>query len=82
MKKSLKKVTLTLKENVAHWAQTEAARRHISVSRLLDTILKERMSQDQRYEAAMQRMLSCKPFLHSDGEYLSREKLQDRARFR
>ena len=39
----LRNVTVTLEENVAQWARIEAARQDISVSRLLATLLKERM---------------------------------------
>jgi hypothetical protein len=39
----LRNVTVTLEEDVAHWARIEAARRDTSVSRLLATLLKERM---------------------------------------
>lgn len=37
-------VTVTLEENVASWARIEAARRDISVSRLLGALRKQRMS--------------------------------------
>lgn len=37
-------MTVTLEEDVARWARIEAARRDTSVSRLLGTLLKERMA--------------------------------------
>ena len=40
----LRNVTVTLEEDVAHWARVEAARRDTSVSRLLGALLKERIS--------------------------------------
>jgi hypothetical protein len=40
----LRNVTVTLEEDVARWARIEAARRDISVSRLLGELLKEHMS--------------------------------------
>lgn len=43
-KNRLRNVTVTLEEDVAQWARIEAARRDTSVSRLLGTLLKERMS--------------------------------------
>ena len=43
MKNRLRNVTITLEETVARWARVEAARKDISVSRLLAGILKERM---------------------------------------
>jgi hypothetical protein len=40
----LRNITVTLEEDVAQWARIEAARRDTSVSRLLGTMLKERIS--------------------------------------
>src|ERR1700689_1321488 len=78
----LRNVTVTLEENVARWARVEAARRDTSVSRLLGALLKERMSAQDGYEKAMRRALGRKPFLRSDGRYLTREEAHDRARLR
>lgn len=39
----VRKVTVTLEEDVAQWARIEAARRDTSVSRLLGELLKEHM---------------------------------------
>ncbi len=78
----LRNVTLTLEEEVAQWARIEAARRDTSVSRLLGELLKERMAAQDGYETAMRRALARKPFLHSDGRYLTREEVHDRARLR
>jgi hypothetical protein len=75
-------VTVTLEENVAQWARMEAARRDTSVSRLLGELLKERMSAQGGYERAMRRALDRKPFLKSDGRYLTREEAHDRTRLR
>jgi hypothetical protein len=82
MKTTLRNVTVTLEENVARWARMEAARQDTSVSRLLAGILKERMKEKDGYEAAMRRALARKPFLKTDGNYLSREEVHDRTRFR
>ena len=78
----LRNVTVTLEEEVAQWARIEAARRDTSVSRLLGGLLKERMSVHDGYEQAMRRALARKPFLRSDGRYLTREEAHDRARTR
>ena len=78
----LRNVTVTLEEDVAQWARIEAARRDTSVSRLLGELLKERMSAQEGYERAMRRALERKPFLRSDGHYLTREEAHDRARLR
>ena len=82
MKRNLRNVTVTLEDEVAHWARVEAARKDISVSRLLGSILKERMLNQDAYDAAMRRALARKPFLKSDGRYLSREEIHDRSRLR
>lgn len=82
MKTKLRNVTVTLEEEVAQWARIEAARKDMSVSRLLGTILRERMLDEDGYEKAMRRALSRKPFLKTDGRYLTREEAHDRARLR
>jgi len=82
MKGKLRNVTVTLEQQVARWARIEAARRDTSVSRLLGDILKERMLQSDGYEKAMRRALARKPFLKSDGRFLSREEVHDRASLR
>jgi hypothetical protein len=78
----LRNVTVTLEEDVAQWARIEAARRDTSVSRLLGALLKEHMSAQGDYEEAMRRALGRKPFLRSDGRYLTREEAHDRAGLR
>ncbi len=82
MKAKLRNVTLTLEESVARWARVEAARQDVSVSRFLANILSERMKENDVYEAAKRRALARKPFLKSDGRYLSREEVHDRANLR
>ncbi len=82
MRTRLRNVTITLEEDVARWARIEAARNDTSVSRLLAKILKERMKESDEYDAAKRRALARKPFLKSDGRYLSREEVHDRARLR
>jgi len=82
MKSRLRNMTVTLEENVAHWASVEAARKEMSVSRFLGAILKERMIETDGYQRAMRRALARKPFLKTDGRYLSREEAHDRARLR
>jgi hypothetical protein len=82
MRSRLRNITITLQEDVARWARIEAARKDTSVSRFLAGILKERMLQRDGYERAMRRALSRKPFLNTDGRYLSREKSHDRDHLR
>jgi len=82
MKSSLKNVTVTLETEVARWARLEAARRETSVSRLLGELLKQRMLEQDGYDAAMRRALARKPFPETDGRYLTREEAHDRTRLR
>lgn len=82
MKARLRNITITLEENLARWARIEAARSDTSVSRFLAEILKERMMQKDDYDAAKRRALARKPFLNTDGRYLSREQVHDRERLR
>ena len=79
---SLRNVTVTLDPEVVRWARLEAARRETSVSRLLGELLKQRMLEDDNYDAAMRRALSRKVLAKSDGQYLSREEAHDRSRLR
>ena len=82
MTSHLKNVTVSLEKEVARWARVEAARRDMSVSRLLGEILKQRMSEEEQYEAAMKRALDRKPFIKGKGPYLSREEVHERHRLR
>jgi hypothetical protein len=82
MKTKLRNVTVTLEEPVARWARIEAARKETSVSRLLGSILKERMLDNRRYQSAMRRALTRKAFLKTEGQYLSREEAHDRTGLR
>lgn len=78
----VRNVTVSLDEEVALWARVEAARRDTSVSRLLSDILREKMLRTGAYEQAMRSALARGPFLASDGAYLSREEVHERARLR
>jgi predicted DNA-binding ribbon-helix-helix protein len=75
-------VTVSLEEEVALWVRLEAARRDMSVSRLLGELLKEQMLHEKRYTKAMRSALRRTPFLRSDGSYLRREDVHDRTRLR
>lgn len=82
MKTRWRNITITLEEQVARWARLEAARRDTSVSRLLAGILKDHMREKNGYETAMRSALSRKPFLKTNGRYLSREEVNDRSGLR
>lgn len=54
----LRNVTITLDEDVARWARIRAAERETSVSRLVGELLREKMIEEQSYEAAMHEYLA------------------------
>jgi hypothetical protein len=82
VKARLRNITVTLEDHVARWARIEAARKEMSVSRFLGAMLKERMLHKNGYEQAMRRALARKPFLKTDGKYMSREEAHDRSHLR
>jgi hypothetical protein len=82
MKSKLHNVTISLEGRVACWARMEAARQDTSLSRLLAGILKERMHDEESYDAAMRQALARRPFLRTNGQDLSREEAHDRAGLR
>ena len=82
MRAHLRNVTITLEPELARWARVEAARMDTSVSRFLAAILRERMAAQDGYAVAMRRALARKPFLKTDGRYLSREEVHERTRLR
>lgn len=79
----MKNVTVTLDEETARWARLEAARRDMSVSRLLRELLSEHMIRQEAYEGAMDRYLT-RPAkrLKGRGPYPPREELHARADLR
>jgi hypothetical protein len=82
VKTRLRNVTVTLEEDVAKWARIEAARNDTSVSRLLAEMLRERMAEESNYDAAKRRAMARQPFTKSDGRYLTREEVHERANLR
>jgi len=81
MRAKLRNITVTLPETVARWARTEAARKDVSVSRLLADILRSQITVEEDYERAMREALAREPFLSSGGPWLTREDAHDRDRF-
>jgi hypothetical protein len=69
---------ITLKECIARWLRAEAARNNISVSDFLGGILKERMRDAAKYEAAKSRALAREPFIKSQRRYPTREEAHER----
>jgi hypothetical protein len=80
----MKNVTITLDEEVAHWARVMAAEQNTSVSRLVGEMLREKMIDEQNYQIAMQQYLSHSPtVLKNSGEKLpTRQALYERKSLR
>jgi hypothetical protein len=76
----MKNVTVTLPEEVAHWAKVWAAKHNTSMSRMLGNLLLEKMNDELRYQRAMNSFLSREPIrLKEEGQYYpSREGIHDR----
>jgi hypothetical protein len=58
---AVKKLTITIDEEMVRWAKLEAARKGTSVSRLLGEVLNEKMLRDRGYESARVRYLHREP---------------------
>jgi hypothetical protein len=80
----VKNVTVTLDEETARWARLEAAKRAVSVSRLIRDLLRENMRQNRTYEVAMRRYLSAPARILNEAgaPYPSRDEIHDRASLR
>lgn len=57
----MRKVTITLEEEVAHWVRIEAAKQETSVSRLVGEMLREHMQAGAAYEEARRQFFSVVP---------------------
>jgi hypothetical protein len=49
----MKKVTITLEEDVARWAKIHAAKQAKSLSRLVGEMPKDKMPEEENYQIAM-----------------------------
>ncbi len=78
----MRNVTITMEDQVADWVRMEAARRDTSVSRLVGELLAEKMRQEDAYEQAMREALKFESWGASEGAFLNRDEMYDRARFR
>jgi hypothetical protein len=80
MARKLKNITVTLDEETARWARIEAAKRETSVSRLIGSLLRERMARDEEYELARARYFAQQPTaLRRPGQRLpTRDELHER----
>lgn len=80
----MRNVTITLDEETARWARLEAARREMSVSRLVGQMLRDYMTATNGYETAMDDFLSRRPraLKKRGSKYPRRDDLHDRAGLR
>jgi hypothetical protein len=77
---AMKNVTITLDEKVAAWARIRAAQRETSVSRLVGEMLKEKMIEEESYQASMQHYFSQTPssLKEPGAKYPNREEIHER----
>jgi hypothetical protein len=78
----MKNVTITVEDEALEWARIEAAKRNSSVSRLVGELLAEKMRQEDAYQQAMREALKFESWGASDGAYIDRDAMYERARFR
>ena len=76
----MKNVTITLDEKVASWARIRAAEQETSVSRLVGEMLREKMIEEETYQASMQHYISKLPssIKEPGTKYPNRGKLHER----
>ncbi|MFH0821123.1 MAG: hypothetical protein V2B18_00095 [Pseudomonadota bacterium] len=76
----MKNVTITLDEETARWARVRAAELNTSVSRFVGELLRERMTAEETYRAAMTKYFSQSASLIRSPEtkYPSRRDLHER----
>lgn len=80
----MKNVTVTLDDDTVRWARLEAARREMSVSRLIRNLLRENMRQGQAYELAARRFMArpARSLNEASAPYPGRDEVHDRASLR
>jgi len=75
----LKNVTITLNEDVLHWARLQAADEGTSVSKLVGKVLEDRMRSADGYRRAFARIKRIQPIPGFDASKRAlREQLYDR----
>ena len=78
----MKKITITLQEDLARWLRVKAAEGDRTVSKWLAELLESLRLQEDAYETAMRRYLEVKPrkIAWLDGRKPTRDELHDRPR--
>ena len=57
----MKNVTVSLEDEVAQWVRVWAAKQNTSISQVLSNLLRNRMREENGYQAAMQQFLARTP---------------------
>lgn len=80
----MKNFTITLREDVALWLRSQAAKDGLSVSSWVGKLLEGMKNREDEYEVVMERFLSRKPrkLKWVDGRKPSREELHERRNLR
>lgn len=75
----MKNITISVDETVAQWARVKAAKRGVSLSKMISEFLEEQMEQEKGYRTSMRRFLQRQPeeIKRSSEKYPSREELYD-----
>jgi plasmid stability protein len=76
----VKNITIKVDEEVARWARIHAAKHGTSVSSIVGLMLRERMLQEQSYEAAHRRWTARRPraLKRAGDTYPRRDELHER----
>lgn len=76
----MKKVTITVDDDVFRWAKAWAAQNNTSLSRMLGEELRKKMNAERNYDLAMQRFLSKSPRMlkTEEASYPSHDSLYER----
>ena len=76
----MKRITITLPDDLARWLRVRAAKDNRSVSRWVAELLAETRHREDSYEVAMKKFLAVKPRRMEwvDGRRPTREELYDR----
>ena len=77
----LKRITIAVSEEAAHWARKKAAEENTSVSRLVGRMLEDQMRRTDEYWAAYEKFKRIKPIPGIDAAHrLTREEAHERRR--
>lgn len=77
----MRNVTITLDDETARWARVEAAKKDISLSRLIRNLLEETYRHDTEYQRAMEDYFSRKstqPLKRPGERYPTRDEIYER----